>query len=145
MNPISTALEEGYSEEELLAFISSAFPGLRKKLSKAVSSGYSASQIIPFVSNLMGNKQPKKRRADGMSQQAIHAENMHEDQEKQEQLLKTGLQLAGGVVAGRALQHALPKISSALKGNLPARGARGMPAQTPKQTAQAPITQAMGQ
>lgn len=114
MNPISKALEEGYSEDEVVKFISNAYPNLRHKISKAVNTGYSAKEIIKFLSNVIGNNQPSRRSSEGMTQQSIHAQQMQQDEKKQQQLLKAGLSLAGGAVAGRALGKVLPQIAGAI-------------------------------
>lgn len=142
MNPFSKALEEGYSEDELLNFAMNAFPALKKKISGALKTGYSAKEIINFISNLLGKTQKEVKSSSNMTQQSVHAQQMRQDEMKQEQLLKTGASLAGGAVAGRALQSAVPQIS----GLLSKRGLPKAPGQQAPKAISAPtgqITQAI--
>lgn len=142
MNPITRAQEEGYDEEEILNFLSNTYPSINKKISQAVKTGYSTKEIINFVSNLFGKSQPKKQFSPGTSQQSIHASKSKEDELKQQQFLKMGASLAGGAVAGRALQNVpYGKIAGQI-GNLFGGGNQN---QIPQQTARQPLEEAMGQ
>lgn len=112
MNPITRALEEGYDENEIVNFLANSFPNLKNKISKAINTGYSAKEIIRLLSNLGG--QSSRTQTAGLTQQSVHAVKEKEDQLKEQQLLKGGLSLAGGALAGRALQNVIPKLSPLL-------------------------------
>lgn len=135
MNPVKQALDEGYSENEVLNYMANAFPHLKKKINSALNTGYSAQQVINFVSGLFNTNKPYRPAPEGTSESAIHAMKKREDDLNQQQLIKTGLSLAGGAVAARGLQHAAPKISNLLSG-------RGVP-KTPGRSAPALATQGM--
>lgn len=135
MNPITKALDEGYSSEQILSFLSHAYPVLGKKIKKARDIGYSIDNILNFLSGTMG----RRELPEGMTQQEVHAEKRREDIQKNLNLLKgvatTAATLGGGYLAGRALQNVAPNV-----GNVLARSGLG---QTPGQVASAPITEAM--
>ena len=48
MNSILQAIEEGYSEDEILKYISKAIPKLVPKINKAISSGYGIKEVLGF-------------------------------------------------------------------------------------------------
>lgn len=107
MNSIFQALNSGYPPQQILGFLSKAFPQLAPQISKATSAGYSAQKILGFLSKTVRNDiRP------GMSETEIHSANKRHDA----QLTKNGLMAVGGAIAapiagqvlGNALQRALP-------------------------------------
>jgi hypothetical protein len=136
MNPITQALGSGYNHQQILGYLLNAYPHLKNKINKAVNAGYPPEQIIDFLSGMINTNRPYQPAPRGSTQQSIGARKKREDELKQQQLLKTALSLAGGVAAGSAARNVLPAVGSLL--------GRGQPPQTPAQTAQAPVAQAMG-
>ena len=134
MSAVSKALEEGYSPEEILTFLSNAYPKLGKKIKAATNSGYGVDAVL----NVLSNVSAPKRSHQGLSQQATHAAKRLEDIQSNKNLLKSGLQAAaltgGGLLAGRALKN-VPKLANLL--------GRGAVPPTPPQAASAPVAQTL--
>jgi hypothetical protein len=145
MNPVFSSLEEGYSPEEILGFLSKKIPQIVPSISKAKRSGYTVNQILGFLSK---NFETESRR--GMNESQIHAVNQRADSER----VKYGLNLAAtaaalpiaGIAARSALQRALPSslthpaqsIAHALPG---ANNSTNLGANNPSQSALGPTSQ----
>lgn len=107
MNPIFQGLNQGYSPEELLGYLSKAIPAFSSPIKKAKGAGYTVNQILGFLSKNM----PQENRK-GMSESARHARNRENDAE----MTKHGLKMVATAVAAplaaqvtsRALARALP-------------------------------------
>jgi hypothetical protein len=106
VNSFLHALEQGYSEDEVIKYISKAVPKLVPKINKAMSNGYGIQQILGFLSK----SSPQDTR--GMSESQIHRRNRDLDSE----LSKKGLVAAGTAIAApiaanaarSALSRAIP-------------------------------------
>lgn len=117
MNPFFQALNEGYSEDDILGYISKAIPKMSEPIRKASKMGYNTKEIIGYLSKVMN---PSQRNLKGKSESAIHEMNAQEDAQR----VKRGLTMAATAVAApiaasaasNALSRALP---NSLK-NLPA-------------------------
>lgn len=116
MNPFYSALEQGYSPEELIGYIQKAFPKFAEPIKKATKAGYSIQTILGFLSKNFDNE----NRA-GMSESERHAANRRANTER----VKFGLQVAGTALiapfvasaAKGALSRALPSSLANLLGN----------------------------
>lgn len=113
------ATSQGYSEDEVLNFLSNAYPHLKKNINKALAVGHNVNQIVSFLSNLMNSQTPQKTNQP-RSQQAVHAVKRQQDLDREKQLLKTGLSVAGGALAFRGAMQAAPRVAGAVKGALQA-------------------------
>lgn len=118
MNPIKDALHQGYSEEEIINFISNAYPHLTKKIGKALQSGYGPQQILNFITPMFSQQKEKPVR--GGSQSVVHAQKRQQDIEANKRLMKQGLKIAGSVAAA-------PLLGQAVKGLAPLLSKRGVP------------------
>lgn len=58
MNPILTAANAGYTAIQILSYLKSNFPELRKKISQAEKKGHSADQIVSFLSGQKSGQEP---------------------------------------------------------------------------------------
>ncbi len=102
MNPVVQGLAAGYSAQQIIGFLSKAFPALVPKIAQAKRAGHSVEQVLGFLSKTMETDYPKD-----MSQPEIHAANA----KKEEILTKHGLKLAATALAG---SQALPAAQAAL-------------------------------
>jgi len=110
MNPFYSALEEGYSPEDIIGYVSKAIPGIGKSVKKATKAGYTIQQILGFLSKNF-NTEDKR----GMSETEIHAANRRSDAA----MTKYGLKMtAAAVVAPLATQAARSALSRALPQSL---------------------------
>jgi hypothetical protein len=107
MNPFYQALDEGYSAEDVLGYISKTIPKMLPSIKKARNAGYTVQQILGFLSKKFeSNYRP------GMSESEIHAANRRSDAE----MTKHGLKILGtvaaaplaGAAARSVLSRALP-------------------------------------
>lgn len=107
MNPIFSALNSGYSPEDILKYMSKAIPEIVEPIKKASRMGYNTQQILGYLS-----KSVTPRNTRGMSESQIHAQNRMEDNQR----VKNGLSMAASAVAvpvaasaaRSALSRALP-------------------------------------
>lgn len=108
MNAIYQALEEGYSPEDLIKYLSKSMPKMAEPIRKASKAGYTIQQILGFLSK---NFDTEDRR--GMTETERLAANRRSDAA----MTKYGLKMAGaavaapiaGLAARSALSHALPR------------------------------------
>lgn len=104
MTAFFEALEQGYSPEQVIGYLSKAIPQMSPMIKKAQKAGYPAQQILGFLSK---NFESEERR--GMSESEIHAANRRSDAER----VKYGLQLGAAAIAtplaARAVQGALAR------------------------------------
>lgn len=128
MNPIEQALSEGYSDEEVLAFITKRFPRLAENVAKAAGSGYNPKRILNYITPFFG-KGGSRSQTSITSQQGVHAQKRQEDIKANQALMKqlavTGATLGAGVLAGKALGSVAPKIGQILGKRVPAEAAEG--------------------
>lgn len=169
MNPILTALSQGYSHQQVLSYITRAFPQLAQPISNATKQGYDVKKILGFLSK---NFDTENRH--GMSESQRHAANQRADAER----AKHGLSVSAGLIAAPlaayaarnaltralppALQHGVGMSQQTLNASNPAvqnqnatasQPTQGMPPQVnplqnplqppvnPAQNAQAPVNQ----
>ncbi len=123
MNPFFQALNEGYSEDDILGYISKAIPKMTEPIRKASRMGYNTKQIIGYLSKVMN---PEQRNLKGQSESSIHGLNAQEDSER----TKRGLAMAATAVAAplaanaarsalsRALPESLKNLSGQAMGNI---------------------------
>ena len=110
MNPIIQGMDQGYSPEEILQFVSKAIPKLVPKINKAVANGYGIKEILGFLS-----KSSPQGKLEGVSETQIHRRNRDLDS----QLTQKGLMAAGSAVATPlALNAARSALSRALPQSL---------------------------
>ena len=112
MNPILQALQSGYSEEEILRFITKAFPKAIDPIKKSLKAGYGINEILGYLS-----KSTQKQDLTGLSQSQIHKKNRESD----EKLVKTGLGIAtAGALSSGVAQNALSRaLPSSLQSIIP--------------------------
>lgn len=107
MNSFYQALDQGYSPEEIIGFISKAIPQLSPQIKKATRAGYNIQQVLGFLAKNFDTESHK-----GMSESQIHAANRRADAKR----TKYGLGVAATAVAApiaasvasSALSRALP-------------------------------------
>lgn len=104
MNPILDAINKGYSNDQVLQFISKVIPKLVPQINKAVSQGYGIKQVLGFLAK--SSPQDTK----GMSETQVHRRNRDFDS----QLAQKGLMAAATAPliansARSALSRALPQ------------------------------------
>lgn len=107
MNPIFQALEEGYSAEDVIGYISKAIPKMAPVIKKATNSGYTLQQVLGYISKIMTPQE-----STGLSESQIHEKNRNMDS----QMVKHGLVMAASVAAAPAVASGL---KSALSRALP--------------------------
>lgn len=115
MSSFFEALEQGYTPDQVLGYLSKSIPQMGSLIKKAQRSGYPAQQILGFLSK---NFDTEDRT--GMSTSERYASNRRSDSER----TKYGLQLAGAAIAtplaARAAQSALSRaIPSSLQALIP--------------------------
>lgn len=141
MNPFKSASEEGYSEDEIIKFISNAFPKFKNKISQAAGLGYSANQIINFLSSIVSKGQNIPA---NITQAEVETIQRKQDKEKINQFLKNAALVGGSALAGSAVKSAIPGVANLLSKrgtpNIPTgQSTNQMPAMA--QTQGAPQTQ----
>lgn len=115
MNPINTAVNSGYSTEQILDFLVRKFPKYKKKITQALGKGYSAGQILSFLSG----------KGDDVYGNTEHEITLTRDLEKRKRNEKNVALAAATLAAGTgsALTRAALPTTAALEGEL-------LPAQT---------------
>ena len=102
MNPIFQALNQGYSNEEVISFLSKAIPQFSKPISKAKQLGYSVNEILGFLSKMTTQRS------------ASFAQQRQNESEMIKHGLKLGATLGGSALLANAgknvLSRALPSI-----------------------------------
>lgn len=122
MNAFYQALEEGYSPEQVLGYISKAIPQAASMIKKANRAGYPAQQILGFLSKSFDTE----NRA-GMSTSERHAANRRADTER----AKYGLKVAGAAVASPLAAYAARgALARALPASLVPSGDQSLPTNT---------------
>ncbi len=53
MTPILQAAAQGYTAQQIISYVSQAFPSLSPRIKKAASSGYTTNQILKYLNHLM--------------------------------------------------------------------------------------------
>lgn len=109
MSSILDALDQGYSAEEILAYLSKAIPKIVPTIRKATSQGYTLQQVLGYISSAI---EPKMRNDKFRSQAEIEEENRKEAGSR----IKKGLVMGAGLLAAPAASAGL---SSALSRALP--------------------------
>lgn len=107
MNPLFSALESGYSPEDVIKYLSKAIPKMSEPIRKASRAGYTVQQILGFLSKTFDAEDRR-----GMSETERHAANNRADAER----TKFGLKMVAGAIASpiaaaaarSALSRALP-------------------------------------
>ncbi len=118
MNPIFKALDSGYSEEDILKYISKAIPQLLPKVTKAMSNGYGIKEILGYLA-----KVTTKEDRQGLSESQIHARNRDVDSKLAPHGLMAAATAIGAPIAAgaarSALSRALPQSLQGLLGGTP--------------------------
>jgi hypothetical protein len=114
MTAFFNALQQGYSPQQVLSYLSQAIPQFSPMIKKAQKAGYPAEQIVGFLSK---NFETENRQ--GMSESERHAVNRRADAER----TKYGLKAVGAAIAtpiaARAAQSALTRaLPSSLTGGI---------------------------
>lgn len=110
MSHFFQALDQGYSPEDILGYLSKAIPKISPMIRKAQRAGYPTKQILGFLS-----KSFETENRTGLSESERHAVNKRADSER----AKYGLKLAGSAIATPlALQAAQGALARALPQSL---------------------------
>jgi len=137
MNPITEALQQGHSEDEVLNFVYKAYPHLNKKIESAKKAGYSINAILKFLSGMSANQSSPQN---ATQQEAIKFRRQNEN-EKFKNLALTGASALGGGLLARAGIKYAPQIMSGVK-DLFGKGNQ-IPKDLAQQTATSPVQQAL--
>lgn len=97
MSSVFSALDQGYSPEEVIGYLAKAMPQMGSMIKKAKTAGYPAKQILGFLS-----KSFETEDREGMSESERHAVNRRADSER----TKYGLKAAGTMIAAPLAAHA---------------------------------------
>ena len=112
MTPILQALEQGYSEEDVLKYIQRLIPKISPSVQKATSQGYNGKQILGFINRMMEEKIHPK----GLSPHEIEALNKKRYNQLSKDILGTAAIAGGGALLARQIPRAIKGIVSAAKG-----------------------------
>lgn len=102
MTPILQGLAQGYSGEEILKFITRAFPKLAPKVAQATASGYSIDQVLKYINKLTETETFPK----GLSSHEIEARHQKKYNDIGKKILGTAATATGVTAAVKNL----PKI-----------------------------------
>lgn len=130
MTPILQAAAQGYTAQQIISYVSQAFPSLSPRIKKAASSGYTTNQILKYLNQLMEEETFSK----------FTTVNEREGQHR-EKLNTLGKQILGSGATALGLQgfqQSLPPLAQTLLGN-PVANAAQQQGQTP------PITTGLAQ
>lgn len=104
MSSFFEALDQGYSPDDIIKYLSKAIPQIANPVRRATKAGYTTQQILGFLSK---NFDTEDRR--GMTETERHAANRRSDA----QMVKYGLKMAAGAIgaplAGMAVRSALSR------------------------------------
>lgn len=130
MTPILQAAAQGYTAQQIISYVSQAFPNLSPRIKKAASSGYTTNQILKYLNQLMEEESFSKFTT------VNEREGKHRDK-----LNVLGKQILGSGATALGLQgfqQSLPPLAQTLLGN-PVANAAQQQGQTP------PITTGLAQ
>jgi KTSC domain len=110
MTPIISAIAGGHGEEEILSYMTRAFPKLVPKIQKAKNAGYSVKDILKFLSSSMQGQEydPSLSESEARGIQRRRQDALSQD------ILKTA-----------AASYAVPKIAGAIAGSQPVQDLLG--------------------
>lgn len=147
MNPIFQAIDQGYSPEEILRYITRIAPSLVPKVEKAVSNGYALKEILGFLAQTSMKEDNR-----GLSESEIHGRNTRIASEMgQKGLMAVGALAATPIAASAirsAFSRALPQsiaqnlLPQATAGNILENGIPSPQQSSPSQIAKSPTGQA---
>lgn len=109
MTPILQAAAQGYTAQQIISFVSQAFPNLSPRIKKAASQGYTTNQILKYVNQLMEEETFSKFTTPN------EREGRHRDR-----LNQLGKQILGSGATALGLtqfQQNLPPLAQTLLGN----------------------------
>jgi len=113
MNPIASALTQGFSNQSILQYLLRHFPHARRQIEKGLAQGFSADKIVKYLQG--GRKEVNQPITE-------HEQTRQSDKDKQRNLekniVKGGLAIGGAALGSYALSRALPRAGQALTGQL---------------------------
>lgn len=101
MNPILSALSKGYSVNQVLKYLTQAFPKIGPKINAAVAAGYTVNQIVNHLSDDVQTQYDSSYRTSNK----ITGDKRREYDEKVKSLIKTGVGIGAGVLGTLALSN----------------------------------------
>jgi hypothetical protein len=114
MNPIFQAIDQGYSPEEILRYITRIAPSLVPKVEKAVSNGYALKEILGFLAQTSMKEDNR-----GLSESEIHGRNTRIASEMGQKGLMAAGALAATPIAASAVRSAFSRaLPQSLTGGL---------------------------
>jgi len=135
MTPIMQATALGYSEDEILKYLSKLAPSLSKSISKAVGAGHSASSILGFISKTMSDDEHDP----SLSQEAGHKKVASRREKITKDLLKTAVATGTFYGVSKALPAAIQGVKGAFQGQKEVLPSIPTPKIGPTPMANAPI------
>jgi len=141
MSSFHNALSQGYSPEDILAYIAKAIPQSSSMIKKAMKAGHPAQQILGFLSKSFDNEDRT-----GLSESERHGVNRRSDTERVKYGLKVGASALAlpiaGIAARSALSRSLPsQIQDMLPGVVNQAVQNVSPSQSQGGSALAPMSQ----
>ena len=117
MYPLTQAISQGFSHEQVLEYLLRKFPKYSKDIQKALGQGFSASQVLQYLNGRKGSKEFEGELTE-------HEKTRKSDIEKQNTLernigkgaLGLGAAALGAYGLGRVGQAAIPEILPAIQG-----------------------------
>lgn len=117
MSPLTQAISQGFSPDQVIEFLLRKFPKYAKDIQKAMGKGYSASQVLQYLNGRKGNRELEGALTE-------HEKARLSDKEKQRNIEKN---LGKGALAvgaaglgiyglGRGAQAVIPEVLTAMEG-----------------------------
>jgi hypothetical protein len=115
MNPLSSALTQGFSNDSILQYLLRHFPHARRQIERAVAQGFGADKIIKY---LQGGRQEVNKSGPMTEHEQTRAGDIARKKDIKKNIGKGALALGATALGGYALSRALPRASTALQGEL---------------------------
>ncbi len=113
MNPISNALTQGFSHQNILQYLLRHFPHARRQIEQALAKGFSAEKIVQFLQG--GRKEVNNPITEHEQTRESHKEKQ---QNLEKGIAKGALAVGAAGLGAYALGRALPQSAQALTGQL---------------------------
>jgi len=142
MNPIFTALAQGYGEDDILRYMMKVIPKIAPRIEKAKKSGHSSRKILDYFSKNMSEETTKDYQASNI----ITGRKKQEAEELTTDLLNKGLRLGSMAFGAHMLSRTAPHLLSRfpLLSNLLGDGAEAEVGAEVAGEATAPVAEAIG-
>ena len=112
MTPITNALFQGYSEDDIIKYLKKLAPKLSAPIQSATINGYNSKQILGFINRLMEEKTIPK----GMSPNEIEGMKTKQRNQLAKDILGTAATAIGGAAIAKQIPKAIKGLSTAIKG-----------------------------